>query len=264
VEAAQASVQEQLDGLVATVTRVEQSAAKDESERLDDLAERLDQLAGVLGATTAATTGREGDVVALRARIDEAYAKASGVISELQLSLGALLSRVGALEALPEQPEPPTELLDDLAARLGLVERGGEAVDHQIGKVLDTWASDRSSLEARFEEVERQLTRTDELDDLARRLDAVEHGAHGVFAAADGPVAGHGRFRLELRALELRLEQAEIAALEGHNVVLAQLERIASRIEPRPQRRNVHDEGSAHEDPTPAGAEIVPFRGAEV
>ena len=98
-----------------------------------------------------------------------------------------------------------------------------------LSRVLDTWASDRSSLEARFEDVERRLARTDELDDLSRRLDAVEHGPHGVFSPADGPVPGDGRFRLELRALELRLEQAESAAFEGRDAVLAQLARMRSR-----------------------------------
>jgi len=68
---------------------------------------------------------------------------------------------------------------------------------------------------------------------------------------------------LELRALELRLEQAETTAREGRDAVLAQLERIASRIEPHPQRPEVHED-QRHVDRTEAGAEIVPFRGAEV
>ncbi len=106
---------------------------------------------------------------------------------------------------------------------------------------------------------------TDELDDLSRRLDAVEHGPHGVFSPADGPVAGDGRFRLELRALELRLEQAESAALEGRDAVLAQLARMRLQAEAPPTPRDGADgDDPALEDPLPAGAEVVPFRGAEV
>lgn len=270
----------------------------------DDLEGRLDLLEhGV--ATTAS------ELAALRQRIDEAYGKIGTVIADVQRAVVGLSAQVATLEELPRvSPEATTryadleasmetmaealsgitnrletveqdqssrgDVLEDLMARLGelkdvrdadrehLRESVAAEVETDVGRVLDTWASDRSSLEARFEDVERRLARTEELGDLARRLDAVEHGAHGVFSPADDAVAGEGRFRLELRALELRLEQAEIAALEGRNALFTQLERLASRIEPDPQHREVHDEDPSHDDRTRAGAEIVPFRGAEV
>jgi chromosome segregation ATPase len=297
----------------------------------NDLEGRLDLLEHGVATTASELAGKDAELAALRQRIDEAYEKIGGVIADIQRAVVGVSAQVAALEELPRVSleattrhaeleasiESMAETLSILATRLETFERDAssrgdvlEALTAQLGelkgardsdrdrqreslerlaaevgerfdateqdrqvvetdlsRVLDTWASDRSSLEARFEDVDRRLARTEELDDLARRLHAVEHGAHsahGVFSPADGPVAGDGRFRLELRALELRLEQAEITALEGRNAVLAQLGRIVSRIEPRPLDGEAHHEDPPHDDSAPAGAEVVPFRGAEV
>jgi chromosome segregation ATPase len=299
-----------------------------EQPRDEDLGRRLELLEHGVATTANGLAGKDADIAALRQRIDEAYEKIGAVIADIQRAVVGVSAQVAALEELPQvsaqaaahndeleasiesmaealratttrletveqgessrghmledlmarvrelkaardsDREHVRESLEHLAAEIGerldATVRDREVVEVDLSRVLDTWASDRSSLEARFEDVERRLARTAELDDLARRLDAVEHGAHGVFAPADGLPAGDGRFRLELRALELRLEQAEATAREGRDAVLAQLERIVARIEPHPRRRELHDESPPHDDSTPAGAEIVPFRGAEV
>ncbi len=182
--------------------------------------------------------------------------------------LDSLLARVSELNDARESDRANVrESLEHLAVEIGeklAAERNRYVAEADLSRVLDTWASDRSSLEARFEDVERRLARTDELDDLSRRLDAVEHGPHGVFSPVDGPVPGDGRFRLELRALELRLEQAESAAFEGRDAVLAQLARMRSRVEPSPLHDEADGDDPVLENPLPAGAEVVPFRGAEV
>jgi len=266
-------------------------------------------LSGELATVTSAIADRESEVPALRARIDDAYAKASAVVSELQLSLAALLSRVGVLEDLPERLEERFDLLEELGMRLGLVEQRGEAPAEEIEKILDTWASDRSSLETRLDVIAAALTGTgsgrgiaggwdaevirlrvlvdglqmrlsaseeeiaalrsapdlaSRFDEITNRLVAIERSTHGVFASSNGPAAGDGRFRLELRALELRLEQEAATAHDGRDAFLVQLERMASRIEWRLQRLESKDADPPYDAPTPTGAKVVPFRSAEV
>ena len=278
-----AALRQRLDANAAQIAKA-LSELRDQPR--DDLGERLELLEHGVATTASELAGKDAELAALRQRIDEAYAKMGSVVADVQRAVVGLSAQVAALEEVPQvsaeatAPHPELEasiesmsgslsaianrletlerdqsshgaVLEELMTRVGELkdahEQGRQVVESDLGRVLDTWASDRSSLEARFEKVERRLARTVELEELARRLDAVEHGAHGVFSPATAHSAGDGRFRLELRALELRLEQAEVAALESRDAVLAQLELIASRIEPGP-----------------AGAEIVPFRGAEV
>ena len=104
------------------------------------------------------------------------------------------------------------------------------------------------------------------LDELTWRLDSLEQGGSMAGAPASAlPVPGEGRFRLELRGLELRMEHAEAAARENREAVLMQLERLASRIEWRLQRLETVETGAAY---LPAGGvgpmgQVVPLRGAE-
>jgi hypothetical protein len=74
---------------------------------------------------------------------------------------------------------------------------------------------------------------------------------------------GDGRFRVELRALDLRMQHAEAAARENREAVLVQLERLASRVEWRLQRL----EGEVKPEPQEARddeklGEVVPIRGS--
>jgi chromosome segregation ATPase len=312
-----AALRQRLDEEAAQIARTLSGLRE---QQRDDLAGRIDLLEHGITTTASQLAGKDAELAALRQRIDEAYDKIGTVIADIQRAVVGVSAQVAALEERTyESPDVATrhaelaanaestskavsalatrlealerdessggDALEDLMARLGelkdardadregtreslerlaaevggrfdAAERDRKVVETDISRVLDTWASDRSSLEARFEEVERRLALTAELDDLARRLDALEHGAHGVFSPADGPVAGDGRFRLELRALELRLEQAESTALETRAALLAQLERIASHIDP--------PDKDPHESSAQTGAEVVPFRGAEV
>ena len=68
------------------------------------------------------------------------------------------------------------------------------------------------------------------VEEVARRLDALERAPVVIAGAADGgPIHGDGRFRVEMRALELRTEVAEATARENREAVLVQLERLAAR-----------------------------------
>ena len=70
---------------------------------------------------------------------------------------------------------------------------------------------------------------------------------------------GDGRFRLELRALELRMEHAEAAARENREAVLVQLERLAARIEWRFQRLESEYEARSARRRSAAAARSYPF-----
>lgn len=328
LDSGRAALQAELRELTTTVARIERSSASEDTP--SGLSSRIALLTGEVAAATERLASHEKDMRALRARIDDAYAKASSVISELQASYVALLPRARTLEVLPEQLEDRLrahdgdferrltvlagasaeriEIFDDLTMRLAAVEQRRNAPADEIDRILDTWASDRSSLETRLDQLAAALAGTgprgdiaespqDEvirmrvlveelqmrisanehqvttlrsasplpsrLDEIVDRLEAVERTTQGVFAPSSGPVTGDGRFRLELRSLELRLEQAAASAQEEREVLLAQLERMASRLEWRLQRFEAKDE-LAHDEPTLTGARVVPFRGAEV
>jgi len=104
------------------------------------------------------------------------------------------------------------------------------------------------------------------LDELMWRLDSLESSAgSGTAPGSSLPVPGEGRFRLELRGLELRMEHAEAAARENREAVLMQLERLASRIEWRLERLEAVEADAAYQ---PAGGvgpmgQVVPMRSSE-
>ena len=99
---------------------------------------------------------------------------------------------------------------------------------------------------------------TTRLDELTRRLESLERAPVVVANTADGSaLPGDGRFRLELRALELRMEHAEAAARENREAVLVQLERLAARIEWR--FRRLEEEYEARQ-PQAVGGQVVPLR----
>ena len=93
------------------------------------------------------------------------------------------------------------------------------------------------------------------VEELARRLDALERAPLVIAGAVDGsPVAGDGRFRVELRALELRAEVAEAMARESREAVLVQLERLAARVDWRFQRLEAESTRTLPKRPAEAGS----------
>ena len=99
---------------------------------------------------------------------------------------------------------------------------------------------------------------TTRLDELTRRLESLERAPVVVAGRGDSAaLPGDGRFRLELRALELRMEHAEAAARENREAVLVQLERLAARIEWRFKRL---EEEYESRQPQAVGGQVVPLR----
>jgi DNA repair exonuclease SbcCD ATPase subunit len=279
------------------------SAAHADTSPAQDVLAPLAELGSRLDAVE-----RDGAAVA-----SEVARAASYWASELD-SLETRLDRVLATpqgEAASPVAGATDELLTQLAERVEAMERGRDALATEIGRVSTAWASDRSSLEGRLEQVathldeveaaaagatapaassgneveqlrvqveglrmrlaasEKELTAftgsrevAGRLDELARRIDGVERVAMTpsvVVSSAGAPVAGDGRFRLELRALELRMEHAEAASREHREAVLVQLERLASRIEWRLQRLEAEHEETAAAA-VGGGAQVVPIR----
>ena len=246
-------------------------------------------------------------------------ADARPVLAELTARLAAIerdRERVASTEAAPHVDEAAERRLAEVTGRLDAMERDREAVAAEIARVSQTWASDRSSLEARLGEVatklvevasaatpgtpeavstEREIWRLRDLvdglhvrmasseeqggaalaasrdigarlDELTWRLDSLESGSGSIAGPASSlPIPGEGRFRLEMRGLELRMEHAEAAARENREAVLMQLERLASRIEWRLERLEAVEADAAYQ---PAGGvgpmgQVVPMRSSE-
>lgn len=279
LDSGRAALQAELRELTTTVARIERSSASEDTP--SGLSSRIALLTGEVAAATERLASHEKD---------------GDFERRLTVLAGASAERI--------------EIFDDLTMRLAAVEQRRNAPADEIDRILDTWASDRSSLETRLDQLAAALAGTgprgdiaesaqDEvirmrvlveelqmrisanehqvttlrsasplpsrLDEIVDRLEAVERTTQGgVFAPSSGPVTGDGRFRLELRSLELRLEQAAASAQEEREVLLAQLERMASRLEWRLKRLEAKDAELAHDEPTLTGARVVPFRGAEV
>jgi len=304
------------------------------------LTERLHTLESSLAQTTSDLSGPKHDIAALRARIDEAYARVGSVVSDLQCSIGILSSRGATIEQLPASAAQAlaqhsaelnaridalgAELVAEVTARKDTAERerdtlaavasGAEertCVSTQLETLAAAHASvsqshrsllveltdrigvveqDRESRSGAPSEIEvAQLQVVDDglrmrlaaseqtlaavvgshrdgtrLDELSRRVDSVETPDMAIAASTgSGPVAGDGRFRLELRALALRMEHGEAAARESRETVLVQLERLATQNDWRLQRLE-----SDHHETLPevasGGAQVVPIRGGEV
>jgi len=228
--------------------------------------------------TAAAKARRAGEArTDERARVQEQLDALVQAVSETptKRDVEALAARLDALPE-PETPVPPSQdeelerLLTAFADRIDAIE-AERAVTAQAGRTADEAVVNvRASLDSlaeRLSSAEELLTARDphELEDqveaLSSRLEVVETAAK---TPPPGPTSGpgDGRFRVELRALELRMEHAEVAARENREAVLVQLERLAARLEWRLQRL---ESGQAPEIEAPAEPEplgqVVPIRG---
>ncbi|CAN5153441.1 hypothetical protein BH09ACT13_BH09ACT13_06220 [soil metagenome] len=263
------------------------------------LAERIDTLAKTVATTAAGLAGREGELATLRRSLDDRGAQLDAVADELRRSFAALSAQVAGHDGGTSEGERATALEERVAglgAEIGslamrvdaiaiLLERAGsasvaatsdltarlDAVESKPDDVeLDRIHAVVDGLRMRLAGYERELTAgagshdvVARIDELARRLDSLEQSGGAAGSVAILPIAGEGHFRVELRALELRLEDAEEAARESREVVLTQLERLASRVEWRLQRLETPDRFAPPEQRAPARelGVVVPIRG---
>ena len=307
LDAERASLHAELETLEARLSDAPARSENDTSERLlGELGRRLDAVerdgAAVASEIARAASYWASELDSLETRL-ERFATAQGETAQRQAVPGEASPAGGATD----------QLVTQLAERVEAMERDRDTLTAEIGRVSQAWASDRSTLEGRLEQVathvdqveavaagstgpttsgseveqlrvqvdglrmrlaasEKELTAftgsrevASRLDELARRIDGVERVAMTpsvVVSSSGTPVPGDGRFRLELRALELRMEHAEAASREHREAVLVQLERLAARIEWRLQRLEAeHEEAAAA---VGGGAQVVPIRGGDV
>jgi chromosome segregation ATPase len=247
-------VREQLDALVASVSQAREAEAR---ERVA-LSARLTQLeherSGSDSELTRMTASWTAELESIEARLDEVASRR---------------------DIPPSEDEQLERLLVAFADRIEAIERDRETATSVIAGAAQDWAAGRTSLETRLDQVtgrvdalvaaerdpaagriaEEELGRLRLLvDGLRMRLAANESeiaaalGPRDVVLRLDeltsrleslessGPPDAPSTFLLELRALELRLEQTETAAREDRDALLAGLERLASSVEWRLQR----------------------------
>ena len=225
-----------------TGTRQETATRHDATDRrVGALAARLDALARALPAETpevaAAAESWAAERAAISERMEELSSKLARVESAAQSAAAA--AAVAASTSPDDGIAEIRALVDGVLTRMASAEKSVAAM-----------ASSAKDLEPSIEE-------------LGRRLESVERANMPLaLPESDGTAAGDGRFRLELRSLELRMEHAEAAARENREAVLTQLERLASRVEWRLQTLEAAQEDDFPEpEPEDTGARVVPIRG---
>jgi hypothetical protein len=272
-------VRDQLDMLVLAVaetgTDPEVEAAVQELparlEELESAAERLasDVARGWANAESETRALRDEVAVLQQAFAEQASETESETVNEIR-------DRVVALEH--ERSGASTEI-EALATRLDRVESRDVSIaaseDQELKQLLTAFADridamerDRPRIAAEASEASEQGLGDlhDLVGALRARIDSSEKEIAALAESASSPqaaAAGDGRFRVELRALELRMQHAEAAARENREAVLVQLERLASRIEWRLQRLEAADQDTQSKESAAREAlgEVVPLRG---
>lgn len=282
----------QLDELaarLATLERDREGAAYEIAQTTDTLATEqasLRQQVDALAAAGAPADSMSPTLVALAERLEGVEREGAALGSEIaratafwSAELGSLETRLAELvSAQTSASEPGSEdrdrVLSAMAARLDAIEQERETVSAKIARLAESSAAGDEvaqlrvlldGLRMRVGRGEKELAALPasgdvaaRLDDLGRRLDSLEQGLESAPLA---PIPGDGRFRLELRALELRMDHTEATSRESREAVLTQLERLASRIEWRLQRLEA-EKNRASEPIARAGVggQVVPFR----
>ena len=231
------------DALRALEQEVAQSGG-----RIEMLSGRLDSLGTAIDATVAANAEKEREIVTLGRRFEHANVSMEALVGDLREAMATRPSAGEGL-ALEGELEELERRVADLSERLTSVTGDRGAAAAELARTTAFWSTELSSIEARF-------------DELSARLDSLKPTDAPTVAPATGD-SGDGRFRLEHRALELRMEHAEAAARENREAVLTQLERLAARIDWRLQRPETHSAPSLDEQAPPVEAQVVPIRATD-
>ena len=260
-----ASTEALVGALTARVASVEEHGAAVASESARRAAEGAAELAAIEArlAQLATTPADESDV---HGASGEALATLAERVAAMEHDRQALAAEIAhATSAMHEEHAALVGRLDEVLSRVADVESdAGSAPPATFEGEVAQLRVALDGLRMRLASSEQELatlvgTRdTSRLDELTRRLEALERAPVVISAAGDGStLPGDGRFRLELRALELRMEHAEAAARENREAVLVQLERLAARIEWRFKR--LEEEFEARQ-PQAVGGQVVPLR----
>ena len=236
-----------------------------ETASVAGLDERSQELIGEL-ASRLAEMESEGTAVA---------AEVSRVESRWSAELGSLASRLEDIAAVaataPTGDPQPDERVDEALQRL-------EALEHVVARPSTGAPGDPdelrdirvliNGLRMRLASNEKELAAlsgsgdvVSRLDDISLRLGLLERAA--AAAPVHEPTPGDGRFRVELRGIEQRMQDIESAAQESRDAVLTQFERLASRLQWRLQQLELETSDAEHSTkaPSPALGQVVPIRG---
>lgn len=224
-------------------------------------AEREDRVTMTLGQGATGVRAETEELLAeLPARLDTMERDRQAVATEVARVADAWQAERSALEV--RLAELATQLADvESDARSG-ARAASEREVAQLRVAVDGLRMRLASSEQELAALVGTRDTSARLDELTRRLESLERAPVVLAGAAEaGPLPGDGRFRLELRALELRMEHADAAARENREAVLVQLERLAARIEWRFQRLEADYEAANPE--AVGGGQVVPIRPAE-
>jgi len=254
VESLRGSLEPRLDALEegreSAVAEAAARAAAAWSEEQAWVREHLDALVQAV-AETPTKTDVEEPLATVSAKLDELESGRAALAKEIARAEEATTAEQKALElriaelAERDAPVPPAQdkelkqLLLTFADRIEAMERERAAAEEAARAEENQIAGLRASLaalEARLESTEKLVADEDSndveerLETLVARLDSLDQTVGASRAAPLAP--GDGRLRVDLRALELRMQHAEAAARESQEAVLLQLERLAARLEP--------------------------------
>lgn len=257
--------------------------SKSWTEGRAELRKQLAEIAKSSAADTSRGSSRKADkteklIAELAERITTVERDGSAAAAEIARAETSWAERLGSLEARIEaRPEPVAVPVQDdllqqrvheLAARLDAVERErAHGVDstpaelHELEELrvlVNGLRMRQSSSEKVLAVLAESGDLASRLDDLGARLATLERGG-GAWPAHAAPVPGDGRFRVELRGLELRMERLEAAARENRDAVLEQFERLASRLQWRIQQLEAED--AHYGQPSEPLGQVVPLRG---
>ncbi len=279
-------------GHESVTAEVARAAAAWDAER-DELRIELEALAREVSALPApAPTRSESEDAAivglldqLTQRLDSLEQEKAAVATEIGKAQELWASEIGALEArlndvAAASPSPgiastpsaeSVEQMRELARRLEAVENERETTP-DTAAVADELQDLRvliNGLRMRVTSSEKELATlssqediVSRFDDISLRLASLERASIAYAAAPARPVPGDGRFRVEMRGLDQRMEQLEAAARENRDAVLAQFERLASRLQWRLQQLELESTDAGYSTkaaPTSRGR-VVPIR----
>jgi chromosome segregation ATPase len=233
------------EGGAAVASELSRTAALWASE-LETMETRLDRVTATLGAATDAEAETERLLAELAGRLESMERDRQVERSAVEARLEEVASHVADVESSAH----------------GGATAASEGDVAQLRVAVDGLRMRLATSEQELAALVRARDTSARLDELTRRLEALERAPIVLAGGGDGgPAPGDGRFRLELRALELRMEHAEAAARENREAVLVQLERLAARIEWRFQR--LEAEYEARQPQAVGGGQVVPIRPAD-